>query len=420
MKRIVPGILLVAAAASPMVAFAEIEATVRVGVGYSDNIARTETNKIDETLGTVGLEFAATREEGRLTGRFGADVEYISYFDSTFDDDFYGRADLLGDFAIVRDVFSWRVENSWGQVRRDPFEVINPGNVENINYFATGPDLTLRFGPRTRMLVSGRWSDTAYQDTPRDFNRLSGSLAFERSLSDRASLSLNASTASIEYDDALFGNDYDAHEFFGRFRAEGVRTRLQFDAGYTEIEDDIDSTGNPLLRIEVERDVSPRSTLRLAAGTEFSDAGRLFQGGGLDSGVSDVIGAGSAFERRYIGLGWTLDAQRTRFGAGVDYREEIYDDLGTLDRDVTSFYANLERSLTEVLRFGLGLRYEMEQYDSGELDDDRLRLNGNVGWDIIQRLVLSFEYEYFQGDSNTPLREYDESRAWLRLGYRWR
>ena len=413
-------VLLVASAT----ALAENTAVIDTGIGFSDNIARSSSDEIDETLASIGLRVGMEREEGRLTGLFNADVEYIAYLDDTYDDDVYGRVDLSGDYAFVPEMFSWRLEESWGQVRRDPFAVYNPANVENSNYFATGPDFSFHFGSRTFMTATARWSDTSYEKSPRDYNRLGGGIALGRTISERSSLAFHAYTARVEFDDPAFGSDYDAQEYFGRYMAEGARTRLELDAGYTEIHDYGESNGNPLFRLSVSRDVTARSVLTFTAGTEFSDSGQVFQESGEGSGglggASDVISVGDPFERRYFELGWSTSGERSRLGMGVNYRQELYESLTALDRDITAIYVDYNRSLTEAMRLSLGARYEMEQYDDGSYDDDRLELRAGLDWDVSRRVFVGAEYELYKGDSNSPLREYDENRAWLRFGYRAR
>lgn len=405
-------------------ALAENTAVIDTGIGFSDNITRSSTDEIDETLASIGLRVGMERDEGRLTGLFNADVEYISYLDDTYDDDVYGRVDLSGDYAFVPDLFSWHLDESWGQVRRDPFAVYNPANVENSNYFATGPDFSFMFGSRTFMTVTARWSDTTYEKSQRDYNRLGAGVALGRSISERSSVAFHAYAARVEFDNPAFGSDYDAQEYFGRYTAEGAKTRLELDAGYTEIHDYGDSNGSPLFRLSVSRDVTARSVLTFNVGTEYSDSGQVFQESGEGSGglggASDVISTGDPFERRYFELGWSTIGERSRLGIGVNYRQELYESLTALDRDVTEVYVDYGRSLTEAMHLSLGARYEMEEYDDGSYDDDRLELRAGLDWDLSRKVFIGADYELYKGDSNSPLREYDENRAWLRFGYRLR
>jgi hypothetical protein len=199
---------------------------------------------------------------------------------------------------------------------------------------------------------------------------------------------------------------------------------VELDAGYTEIHDVGESNGNPLFRLSVSRDVTARSVLTFTVGTEYSDSGEVFQesgdgGGGLD-GASDVIAVGDPFEKRYFDLGWTTSDERNRLGVSVSYRQELYESLTALDRDVAGIYVDYGRSLSEALRLSLSARYEMEEYDDGSYDDDRLDLRAGLDWDLSRKVFVGAEYQLYKGDSNSPLREYDENRAWLRFGYRLR
>jgi hypothetical protein len=408
------------------VAGAESTASIDAGIGYSDNITRTSGDKVDETLATVGLNVDAQRAEGRLTGLFRTDLQYISYLNNTYKDDVYGRVDLAGDYAFVPDFFSWRLEDSWGQIRSDPFAVQNPANLENTNYFSTGPDFTFHLGPRTRLQLTGRWSDTTYQTSPRDYSRLGGGLALSRDVSERTSIGLHGYASHVEFDDSAFGTNYDAQEYFGRYTTQGAKTHLELDAGYTEVRRDGESSGNPLFRLTVTREVSARSTLNLTAGTQFTDAGQTFQGIGENvggpgyGGPGDVIGVGDAYESRHFGLRWTTRGQRGQFGLGANYRQELYETQTALDRKITDVYADYSRGLSEALRLRVAAHYEMDKYDSGAPDDKRLRLDAGLAWDLSRRIFVSADYEFYKGDSQSSSLNYDENRAWLRVGYRAR
>src|SRR5262245_16650922 len=88
-------------------ALAELDYGVEVGGGYSDNIARVDTNETDETIGTVGLDLNWTERTRRLEADANVDLSYFEYLDNTFDSEVVGTADGTIIVGIVPDRFSW-------------------------------------------------------------------------------------------------------------------------------------------------------------------------------------------------------------------------------------------------------------------------------------------------------------------------
>jgi hypothetical protein len=418
------GCLAMAAAAGAQTREAGIQ--VEAGLGYSDNITRVDRNEVDETLATAGVAFDKVRDEGRLTWSAIGDVEYVSYLDDTYDDDFYGRADLAAAYAFVPETFSWVAQDSWGQIRRNYLERPTPANQENVNYFSTGPELRLRFGQRTFLDTGARYALATYEETGRDYSSLGGWANFGRQLGEQSDIGLRAAGYWIEYDDPGFGADYDIQEFALNYNAVGARTRLSAQAGYTVLNYRDDTSDGPLFRISVDREVASASRLTLRLGQEYTDPARRFQNGGVapegpGSGIPDnTLGVGDPFRNRYADLRWTTAKPRTVFAAGLRYSQEDYQNRTDLDRDTITLYADVLRRITERFEVRAGARLEREEFDNGSFDDDRLRLLAGVSLDLTARTYLTFDWDYFDGDSNSPTRNYTENRVWLRAGYRVR
>jgi hypothetical protein len=399
---------------------------IEAGLGYSDNITRVERGEIDETLALVGVAFDKVRDEGRLTWSAIGDVEYVSYLDNTYDDDFYGRADLAAAYAFVPETFSWVVQDSWGQIRQNYLERPTPANQENVNYFSTGPDLRLRFGQRTFLDTGARYALASYDRTSRDYSSLGGWATLGRQLGEQSDIGLRAAGYWIEYDNPGFGADYDIQEFVLTYNATGARTRLAAQAGYTVLNYRDDTSDGPLFRISVDRDVGAASRLTLRLGQEYTDPARRFQNGGVapegpGSGIPDnTLGVGDPFRNRYADLRWSTGKARTVFSVGMRYSQEDYQTRSDLDRDTTSIYADVLRRVTERFQVRFGARLESEKFDNSSFDDDRLRLVAGVSLDLTARTYLTFDWEYFDGDSNSQTRNYTENRVWLRAGYRVR
>ena len=400
--------------------------SVEAGLGYSDNIGRDDDDKTDQTLASLGVTADLSRREGRLTGSMVGDLYYVNYLDNAYDDDIYGRADVYGAYAFVPDTFSWVVQDSFGQVRRNPLGRPNPGNQENVNYFSTGPDLTLRLGERGFLNLAGRYSLATYEESPSDYDSLSTWATLGRRLSEQSDIGVKAAGYWIEFDDQSFADDYDISEVSLVYNVAGSRTQISAEAGYTTLNYQDETNDGPLFRVSLRREVGAASSVTLRLGQEYTDPGRRFQNGGRPPGgpgsgiPNDTLNVGDPFQNRYAEFAWATDLSRTRLSVGVRYSDHEYQTRSDLDRQRWSIYGDWLRRVTE--RFSLRMRavMEHEEYDDGSLDDDRLRFSAGVSWDVTPKTYLTFDWDYFKGDGNSVLRDYTENRLWLVAGHRFR
>ena len=166
-----------------------------------------------------------------------------------------------------------------------------PDNRENVNFLSTGPDFTIGLTARTSLQLSGRVSDTYYEERDTDSQGLSGSVALIRQMSDISSLSLNGSTSETDFDEEVF-SDFridsglsalaDGHASEPRLILDGGYNRVSQDDQFDLIEDD--ASGGLLARLEFSRAVGARSRFGVVAGTGLETPGQ-----GLRR-IQDVIG----------------------------------------------------------------------------------------------------------------------------------
>src|SRR5579859_2144237 len=217
---------------------------IDAGVGESDNVTLVSANKLSQTIATTDLDFVL-REQSRLlaahaTGAF----SYLAYLQNAYGSQLVGRFDGQGKIAIIPGRLIWTVEDNFGQAAIDPYTAVTPSNMENINYFSTGPDLHLRLGGVNFIDVSARYSRAQYQSSPFDSNRGLGSLDVGRDISAGASVSLDAEFERVMFDKAgvqatsttipgttttspVVNNDFNRTSAFGRYEIHGARTDLE-------------------------------------------------------------------------------------------------------------------------------------------------------------------------------------------------
>ncbi len=411
----------VAAALLATTAAAEVEYSVEAGVGTSDNIGRTAEDEESSTILTTGLDLKWLREEGLVNADVDVDLSYFIYDDSDYDSEIVGLATADLRLRFMPDRFEWVITDSFGQTQTDPFAASTPANRENVNFLSTGPDLIFRLGSVAAVTMFGRYSMTTYEDSNFDDTRALGGLSISRNISQRSTVSLNATTERIEFDDPLVGSDFDRQSYYVAYESSGARTRISAEGGYSEIHDFSDSNSYPLIQLNIARDLSPRTVLTLNGGVRTSDSASSL-------GADDVFGGGGptrpgristtgTFEIRDAGISWQFTAPRTVFTAGLGYEENLYDNESQGDRTRHTVHLTARRQLSSRISLeGHAGLYSNDFEESGQ-EDDEMQFGIQLAWHATGRLWIEFDVDHVDRDSNVDTTEFSETRAFLRFAW---
>jgi hypothetical protein len=401
---------------------ADLTAVAEAGVGYSDNIGRVPTDETDETIGTVGLELDWRERTRRIRGDAIVDLSYYEYLDDTYESEIIGTANGTLALAIVPETLQWVFQDSFGQAQSDPFAPMTPETREDLNYFTTGPDLTVRFGSTGFGRLFGRWSTTTYEESPLDSERTTGGLAIGRRASPRSELSLNAVTESVDFDAAI-NTDFDRDSVFVGWNLDASRTTIDAQLGYTWLErDGGDKSGNALVNVIVTRDLSASSLLELTVGTQLGDAGDSLRNelqGNVVGGGTEITATADPFENRVVSLEYRFTRGRNGFSVGAAWNQEDYETLAQLDRTMWAYTATFSRRLASTVDFQLLGSIESEDFDNVDLESDETRLAAILNWRAWRTLGLRLLVERFDRDTSNGTGEYQENRAFLTLAYYW-
>ena len=400
----------------------ELEYGITIGAGTSDNIGLAPTDERSDTIATAGFDLSLMLESSRFNADIDANLEFQNYQGDAFDDHLSGlaSADLL--FGLVPDHFEWVLTDSFGQLTLDAFAAPTPANLENVNYFTTGPDLTVRLGSVGSLRAFGRYSLANYEVSNFDDQGLAGGLSLGREISERSNLSLNGATERIEFDDPNFGSNYDRQSAYLRYEFEGSRTRVTADVGYTEIHDFESTRGNPLLNLNIARDISERSTLTLLGGVRSSDAATalhyqsISEGGILDR--PEPLSSSDPFETTHAALLWQFATSRTDITLSAGYTDDVYDRDTQLDNTRGFFGLSAGRRITPQFSVRIQAMIDSTDFDTSDQDNDEAELELNLSWNPVGRLFVELEVETRSYESATPLTDFDETRVFVRLAWR--
>ena len=402
---------------------AEYDARVRAGIGVSDNIDRVAQNEVDETITTLGFEFAVTEKTSRMDLNLRSQFDYVNYSDGPFDSEWIGGLAGFVRFTMIDERLIWIVQDNLGQILVDPLRPAGPGNREDVNFLTTGPTLRLLPGSRNSIDVDLRYSRLDFEVRPIDNERLSAALSLGREVSRESRLSLDVSAERIEFDNGGLTAPVEKHEAYVRYEITGSRSTFGFDVGYNEVEFAGSKGDGVLARVDYSRETSANGSFTVSGGSQFSDQGNVFRfysniTNNLQD-VSDIPVSPAPFQNYFVALAYALDQERYAINASFDWNQEDYEDGQGIDRDVIRGNLVLRREITRKLFAGANigfLRREFKNLLQPRRDDD-LILGLNFGYRFSAGFDLSLEYQHFQRNSITPGDDFTENRAFLRASY---
>lgn len=393
------------------------------GAKRSDNIARTATDELDETIaiGRLGLDIEADRP--RLDADIAADLEYRDYLDRDFSSELAGGLSGLVDFAFIPERFSWVVEDNYGMISKNRQVADTPDNREQVNYLSTGPQITLPLGARTAFQLTGRWTDTYLEASATDNNAVIGNAALIRQFSERISMSLNGGASKTEFDDPLAFPDYTTQQASLGLQINAPRTTLVADAGYLKYEQDgANGTSDYLMaRVDLTREIGARSQLRLVVGTAPASTGESFRRDqsviGIGDGPEAAQAAADIFKSDDAYLTFSTQWQRTAGSIILSARREEHEVFTALDREQYRAGFSLTRDISPSLTVNLFGTFLKEERTETAFKFDEWFAGGALRWDFAARVSMQFRLEHFSGSSDDGTRDYDENRAYIGIRY---
>lgn len=406
-------------------AAATIAYDVAAGVSETDNVRLTPTDKRSDTTTTLGFDLDWHEMQRLFQADVMADLNYLRYLRNSYSPGVVGNFLGNGRFNLIPEKFTWMFSDNFGQQQINPLAPVTPENRENVNYFSTGPDVTLPLGSVAEMLMDGRYSRVSYQTTPLSSNRYTAGAGVRRELSSSSAISINAQDELIRFAHTEINPDYDQQLAYLRYNAHGVRTRFDVQVGIARLKLTDDTTSMAMARAEATRQLSPFSSLTLTAGHEYSDAGddfRLLQAlGGANLVTQAVQSTAAPFKNDYVTLAWKYQRERTGFGLdyghyGMNYIERT-PQSNALSEKRNAFGANATRRLTPLLDASLIVTYERDSFVQAANDSNMFTGTAQLTWRASQRLSVITEYAHQRRQSEIRTSEYQDNVVWLRLTY---
>jgi hypothetical protein len=430
---------------------------VDAGLGETDNVSLAPTNRVSQTIATVDADFDIKHQSSRLDVDAKGNFTDFAYLQGAYGNQLLGRFDGVGHFALIPQRLTWVLQDDFGQAALDPFAPTTPGNLEDINYVSTGPDLAWRLGGTGFVDASLRIARASFQTSPFSSSRVLGSVAAGLQLSARSTVSLNGAAERVLFDNTVVNGDFDRTSAYARYEIQGARTELSVELGATKISQNASSgtselvrtasgsfitvpvtipqnaysTTGPLARIAVTRKLSSSASLTLAGGRELTDGISSF--GSIQGGAIGVVGTvpalltSSSYTSDFGSVGWQYERNRTTIGVSGHWEKDIY--ISQSQFDVTREGGEIiaARMLSRAFALQVLGRYYKTDYPNTALltlaggspkYDDGL-VAAVLSWRYGRALEVRFRAEHgFRTTAGAVDQGYGENRVFVTVGYR--
>jgi hypothetical protein len=404
----------------------EYNLVLKTGAGYTDNVRRVATDQETAGAAIVGVEFTAQRDRGRLTLQGLADLSYLWFFGTdAADDEIIGDANFRATYQIVQDRFSWTATESYSRLREDFLAPISPNNSQGFNQFTTGPNLTLPLSASLDFEAEARYSRSDYESSQEfDSERYLGGIGLTRRLSARSQIGIRASTEKFEaVDDSVIleNPDFDRREYTIEFLTQSNRTDLTLEAGLTEVEGAIVDESGPLVRVLLQRRLTPTFTLQLDAGRQFSTTGERARRFRIDEApTSDfdlLLPAAEPFEETRYGVTLTYRRPRTLVSVGAAQVREDYSVSTAVNRRLQDYRLVFQRRMTPQLDLTLQAGQTSDKLRAQPYNVDDRFIGATLRWRFTRAVSLALAAEDRKRDGSFNGFDYNERSARLLLRY---
>jgi hypothetical protein len=340
---------------------------VGASVEQTDN---TNRSAVDAASDTVLGAIAGFRYVRPADSRFSADIDgtatYYRYTQDSYPDELLANVHGKVGYEFMPDHLSWVAEDVFSPLRVDELAADSPNNRQNFNLAMTGFNYQNLFGERTAALVSAHYERADYEVSNADSHAVVLRASLGRLVSDHQSLRISVSGRQIRYASESDFPDYDGQDYSLTWIASGAYTDLSIEGGYSNVSFPTEDENEPLLRVNLQRQMSNRTFLTLTASHELtgsSDAIHFDQTyGGHGPRTSEVAVNPDPFVLEYLGLNFEFTGNRLYATFNASTGTDRYVVSTTDDRDHVSAALQLLWQFSPNWSMGFDYSYEDEDF----------------------------------------------------------
>lgn len=417
----------------------DVDYEVGVAAQHSDNIALRDRDEISDTVLSPRLWFAAEQAGSRVQISAQGNLGYHHYVDDTFDDQMRGSFTGRLNWSVIPQRLDFVVQDYLSLQPVNQRVAFSPANEQQVNVFMAGPTLYARFGDAMRGQLDLRYLDSyAEEDEGFDSTRYNAVARLVRDVNENTSLSANIEATDVDFDLAGRATDYRRYDGYATLETDRERVELSADLGYSRLEFDRSPvTGTsleksyPLARLNLDWQVSPRSTLGATVRHQLSDAAEyLISTRDIDFGldrrtvnfnefrISDSVIEPNVFRERLIRARYSYNGDRLDVRIAPFHRRMRYVEGLVEDQERHGVVANLDfrlRPRTTLSAYAANVRRDFDV--TGREDDDWIASVG-VSHRFTRNWTGRIDLEHRTRESTEVGRSYDENAVMVSFSYR--
>ncbi len=418
-------VLLVASLAPSTVAWAdgEWQSSVSLQSEYTDNANRSATDPLSERQDEVRLSTGGSYENSLLevSANYQASETYFEK------DSQENRSQLQGESSLLlgkpHQPLDLLVSHSRRMVLNAPDDLDLLRNNDERDIFTVSPSARWRSDGADTVILRATWSDIGYRFTPqRDSERTSGSLSWERELSQTSQFTLSAQQSDVSFDAAPFA-DYKYNAAYAAYSTQLRQLDYRIQLGYNESKPELgEGLSSPAYQLNVGYDSGPHqwnfnASTRItdnSAGSGNEESFEGFNPGDASSGSLDQL------ERTSAELSWLTQVVCGRCSLSVSfyYQDDDYR-VEAEDRQESGIRIYHDYRLSSQASLGLSLDRRDHRFDPDVARADYRA--DRVGISYHHRFVQGLELRLFSNwrdrESDDTARSYDELSSGLGLTY---
>jgi hypothetical protein len=396
---------------------------VAAGVGATDDVNLSSTDRKSQGLAIANLLFDLVRTGSRLELNAAGNFSDIDYLEHAYSNQVLGRFDGVADMTLWPRHLKWLVRDDYGDSQINVLQGLVPKNLQRINVFSTGPDVTFEPTVTGFVELQGIYSRTSYQTSPFNGQSEMGSAEAGHRFSPASSISLVGRVQQERFDNHTVNINYQIREYYGHYALKSARGTIDLQGGLTQTNDRGSWKSSPLLRLSLTRDVSPFSSVYLSGGRDYRNATGSFAslesiGGGIPIGAAAQTTANAL--HTFADGSWSFHRLRTTMGLFAGWSRDAYDRGSQFNYNRTDVGLNLGRHLTRRLSAHVMATVDRSRYGNQGFTDTFGTAGASLVYHASQWLVIYSRYDHqFRSTSGEPAKGfgYDENRIYLMIGY---
>lgn len=386
-RHLACSIALALAASSGSAVAWQINYSVDMAVGYSDNVNQSSIDPQGSGLLIPRLNFDATEAGDTLQMRAVGQVEYRAYVDGDFSNELRGEVSALATWIIFPKRLTFDFED---YAAVEPVNVLQPNapaNLQQVNTFTTGPTFQFRLWQTLNGQFDLRFTNSIASDTKEfDSNRGLAALRAIKDLSPLDKLSFNVEYQDVHFTDASGGPDYKRTDGFLRYEKKLTELDIDVAGGYSRLDfaDNFGGESGPYGRAVATWHATPSNTFTVGALRHYADASQdlivdpaalvaAISGSGIVVG-STAVNSDVYLERR-ADAGWQYRSARWGFHFDPYYKQLRYLIDPLLDQNTHGAVAGISYKPRQLWTLAFDAYEESRDYRTLARRDDDLRLD---------------------------------------------